>query len=357
MRTQPSRELISNLITCWRNVMMACINRPITAFLVTFVIGLIALQTPSTQAQGLTKTYRIGFLALGRHPVGSSVAASPLVAFRQTLRELGYVEGRNLILEERWAETDLDRLPLLATELVGLKPDVIVASGASAVRAAKHATQQIPIVIAGAADPVAEGLVTSLAHPDANVTGVSALPGRELEGKRLQLLQEAVPGIARVAVIVDSTSRMNPAPLQAAAQALGIMLLFSGETESAEEFRGAFDEMVRDSADAVYAPETPINVGQRRLIVELSMEHRLPAIYGSREFVEAGGLMAYGPSFAELFHRAAVYTDRILKGATPRELPVEQPIRFNLVINIKTAKSLGLSFPPSILIRADEVIR
>ena len=337
--------------------MMTGINRWNIAFLVALVLGNLALPTPSAQAQESAKVYRIGFLAFGHRPIGSAVAASPLVAFRQSLRDLGYVEGRNLVLEERWAETRLDRLPVLAGELVGLEPDVIVASGAGAVRAAKRATQQIPIVIAGSPDPVAEGLVASLAHPGANVTGVSFMPGRELEGKRLELLLEAAPGVTRVAVILDSTSRLDPAPLQAAARAPGITLLLSGETESAEEFRDTFAEMVRDRADAVYAPETPINVRQRRLIVELALKHRLPAIYGAREFVEAGGLMAYGPNFAELFRRAAVYTDRILKGATPGELPVEQPMRFELALNIRTAKTLGLSFPPSILIQADEVFQ
>jgi putative ABC transport system substrate-binding protein len=337
--------------------MITDINRWNIAFLVAFVLGTIVPWPPSTQAQESTKVYRIGFLAFGPRPAGRSVAESPLAAFRQSLRELGYVEGRNLVLKERWAETRLDRLPILAAELVRLEPDVIVASGAGAVRAAKHATQRIPIVIAGAADPLAEGLVTSLAHPDANVTGVSVLAGRELEGKRLQFLQEVVPGLNRVAVILDSTSRLDPAPLQAAARALGITLLLSGETESPEEFRDTFTEMVRDRADAVYAPETPINAGQRRLIVELALKHRLPAIYGSREFIEAGGLMAYGPNFAELFRRAAIFTDRILKGAPPGDLPVEQPMRFELVLNIRTAKALGLSFSPSILLRADEVFQ
>lgn len=336
--------------------MITDINRWNIAFLVAFVLGIIAPGAPSTQAQESTKVYRVGFLAFGHRPVGRSVADSPLAAFRQSLRELGYVEGRNLVLEERWAEARLDRLPVLAAELVGLKPDVIVASGAGAVRAAKRATRQIPIVIAGAADPVAEGLVTSLAHPGANVTGVSALAGRELEGKRLELLQEAVPGLTRVAVILDSTSRLDPAPLQAAARALNITLLLSGETESREEFRDAFAEMVRDRADAVYAPETPINARQRRLIVELALKHRLPAIYGSREFVEAGGLMAYGPSFAELFRRAAFYVDKILKGAKPGTLPIEQPMKFELILNLKTAKSLGITFPPSVLLRAEELI-
>jgi putative tryptophan/tyrosine transport system substrate-binding protein len=323
---------------------------------VALVLGISAPLVPATQPQGSTKVYRIGFLAFGHRPASDSVAALPLATFRQALRELGYAEGRNLIIDERWAEARLNRLPVFAGELVQLRPDVIVASGASAVRVTKRATQHIPIVMAGAADPVAEGLVASLAHPDANVTGVSVLPGRELEGKRLELLREAVPGVTRVAVILDSTSRLDPAPLEVAARALGITLLLSGETESPDEYRDTFAEMVRDRADAVYAPETPINVRQRRLIVELALKHRLPAIYGSREFVEAGGLMAYGPNFAELFRRAAVYVDRILKGATPSDLPVEQPMRFELVINAKTMKTLGLSFPPTILIGADEVI-
>jgi putative ABC transport system substrate-binding protein len=183
------------------------------------------------------------------------------------------------------------------------------------------------------------------------------MAGRELEGKRMELLREAVPGLTRVAVILDSTSRLDPAPLQAAARELGITLVLSGETESPDEFQSTFAEMVRDRVDAVYAPETPVNVRQSQLIVKLALKHRLPAIYGSREFVEAGGLMAYGPNFSELFQRAAIYVDRILDGSRPGDLPVEQPMRFELVINAKTAKFLDLDFPPSILLRADEVIQ
>jgi putative ABC transport system substrate-binding protein len=324
--------------------------------IVALALVLLAAPLPA-EAQQAGKVYRIGFLAFGHRPVGKFVTTSPLSAFRQSLRELGYVEGQNLVLEKRWAEAHLDRLLVLANELVRLKVDVIVASGASAVRAAKRATQHIPIVIAGAPDPVAEGLVASLSHPGANVTGVSATTGRELEGKRLELLQEAVPGLKRVAIILDSTSRLDPAPLRTAARKLGLTLLLSGETESPEEFRHTFTEMVRDQADAAYAPETPINVKQRALIVDLALKHRLPTIYGAREFVEAGGLMAYGPSFPELFRRTAIFTDRILKGASPSDLPVEQPMRFELVINILTAKLIGLSFPPSILIQATKVIR
>ncbi len=299
----------------------------------------------------------MGFLASGHPPAGQSAGASALEALRLSLGKLGYEEGNNLVVEERWAESRPDRLLELAAELVNLDVDIIVATSASAVRAAKRVTQRIPIVIAGAADPVAGGLVENLAHPGGNVTGVAGLPGREIEGKRLELLKESIPGLVRVGVILDSTSRMDPAPLEAAASVLGIMLLQSNETESPEEFRDSFAEMMRDRADAFYAPETPINVRQRQLIVELALDHRLPAIYGSREFVEAGGLMAYGPSLVELFRRVAFYVDRILEGASPRDLPVEQPMRFELVINNRTADYLGVSFPPSILIRVDEMIQ
>jgi ABC-type uncharacterized transport system substrate-binding protein len=331
---------------------MALVDGPRIALFTLLVLVVTAVSGQSDQAD---RVYRIGFLAFGPRPVGT-VVNSPLVAFRHALRELGYVEGENLILDERWAEARLNRLPLLAAELVQLNPDIIVASGAGAVRATMRETREIPIVIAGATDPVAEGLVSSLARPGANVTGVSALPGRELEGKRLQLLQQTIPGVTRVAVILDSTSRLDPAPLEAAARALGITLLFSAETESHEEFRDFFVEMIRDRADAVYAPETPINVRQRGLIVELALEYRLPAIYGSREYVEAGGLMSYGPSFSELLRRAAIYTHRILQGAIPGELPVEQPMRLELVINNKVAKQIGISFPTTILMQAVEII-
>jgi len=308
------------------------------------------------QSNQTDRVYRIGFLAFGLRPIAAS-AKSPLVAFRQTLRERGYAEGENLILDERWAEAHLDRLPALAAELFQLNPDIIVASGASAVRAAMRETQEIPIIIAGAPDPVGEGLVQSLAQPGANVTGVSALPGREFEGKRLQLLQQTIPGVTRVAVILDSTSRHDPALLDSAASALGLTLLFSAETESPDEFRDTFEDMIKDHAEAVYAPETPVNVRQRKLLVELALEHRLPAMYASREYVEAGGLMSYGPNFSELFGRAAIYADKILKGASPGELPVEQPLHLEFIVNQKTAGLLGISFPTTILMQVDEVIQ
>ena len=321
------------------------------ALVVTIAVSTIA----SGQSDETDKVYRIGFLAFGQRPRGALVN-SPLAAFRQALGKRGYIEGENLVVDERWAEAHLNRLPELAAELIRLKPDIIVASGAGAVRAAMRETREIPIVIAGATDPVAEGLVSTLARPGANVTGVSTLPGRELEGKRLWYLQQTIPGITRVAVILDSTSRLDPGPLQEHADALGIKLIFSGETESDEEFHDTFAEMVQGRADAVYAPETPINARQRDLIIKLAIEHRMPAIYSSREYVEAGGLMSYGPSFPELLGRVATYIDKILQGANPGDLPVEQPMHLELVINKKTADQIGVNIPDLIRYQAVEII-
>jgi putative ABC transport system substrate-binding protein len=324
------------------------------------LLVLLALGVVCTPLAGATPSaergFRIGFLAFGPPPPDPVPPAFPLTAFRQGLRERGYVEGHTVSLEERWAAGELARLPALAAELVQLPVDVIVASGASAVRAAMGATRSIPIVIAGAADPVAEGLVTSLARPGGNVTGLAVLAGREVEGKRLELLHAAVPTAARVAVVLDSTGRLDPTPLQDAARALGLTLLFSAETATPEEFQRAFAAMMRDGADALYAPETPVNARHRHLIVDLAAQHRLPAMYASRDFVEAGGLMAYGPSFTALFRRAATYVDKILKGALPADLPVEQPMYFELVINLKTAQAFGLTLPPILLFQADEVL-
>jgi putative ABC transport system substrate-binding protein len=323
--------------------------------LVLVALGMVC--TPlAGEAPSAERHFRIGFLAFGPPPPDPVPPAFPLTAFRQGLRELGYVEGHTVILEERWAAGELARLPALAVELVQLPVDVIVATGASAVRAAMGATRSIPIVIAGAADPVAEGLVTSLARPEGNVTGLAVLAGREVEGKRLELLRTAVPTAARVAVILDSTGRLDPTPLRDAARALGLTLLFSAETATPEEFQRAFAAMMTDGADALYAPETPVNARHRHLIVELAAQHRLPAMYASRDFVEAGGLMAYGPSLVVLFQRAATYVDKILKGALPADLPVEQPAHFELVLNLKTAQALGLALPPILLFQADEVL-
>ncbi len=319
-------------------------------WLILLALGAICAPLTMAAPPG-ERVSRIGFLAFGPPPPDPVPPAFPLTALREGLRELGYREGHTVILEERWAAGELARLPALAAELVQLPVDVIVASGASAVRAARGATRSIPIVIAGAADPVAEGLVTSLARPGENVTGLAVLAGRDVEGKRLELLQAAVPTAGRVAVVLDSTSRLDLTPLREAARALGLTLLFSAETATPDEFRSAFAAMARHGADALYAPETPVNARHRHLIVELAAQHRLPAMYASRDFVEDGGLMAYGPSFAALFRRAAAYVDKILKGAQPADLPVEQPTHFELVINVKTAQALQIE--PTRLPRRD----
>jgi putative ABC transport system substrate-binding protein len=300
------------------------------------------------------RSVRIGYLA--RTPPGPETV--PIwSAFVGRLADLGWVQGRNLTLEPRYANGRPELLPALADELVGLRVDVIVASGVSAVLAAKKATATIPIVIAGASDPVGFGLVQSLAHPGANVTGLSDSPGREIEGKRLELLKEVVPHLSRVAMILDSTSRRDPGPAYAAAKALRLTLLVSPETAAPDEFQRTFLALVREGAQALYAPETPVNARHRDLIVSLAAKHRLPAIYGSREFVNAGGLMSYGTSFVQLYAQAATYVDRILRGARPAELPVEQPSRFELALNLRTATDLGLTIPASVLIRVDHMVR
>jgi len=319
--------------------------------LATLISGWVNL----VEGQQAGKVYRIGYLAFGSPPSGPSPS---LEAFRQRLRELGYVESENLGLELRYADGKIDRLSGLAAELVRLKMDIIVTSGTSAAWAAKEATKMIPIVIAGASDPVAFGLVASLARPGGNVTGFSELAGREIEGKRLELLKETIPTASRVAVVMDSTSRRNPTPLEEAAKALGFTLLLSDEeVETPDEFQSAFATMIREGTDALYAPETPVNVLHRSLIIKLAAKNRIPAMYGSREFVEAGGLMSYGSSFADMFRSVATYVDKILKGAKPADLPVQQPTRFELVINLKTAKQIGLMIPPQLLMRADKIIK
>jgi len=317
---------------------------------------LLALSFP-VEAQQVAKVYRIGFLALGPPPPEPVPATFPFWEFRQALRELKYLENQNLILESRWAAGKREQLPALAAELVRLNVDIIVASGFSAVRAAKNATRTIPIVMAGAPDPVAFELVANLARPGGNVTGLADSPGRDLEGKRLELLKETVPRMSRVAVILDSVSRLDIRPTKEAAHALGLVLILSPETATPTEFQNSFSLISRERAQAVYAPETPINVRYRDLIAELAVKHRLPTMYGSREFVEGGGLMSYGPKFSELFRRAAFYVDRILQGTKPADLPVEQPSKFELVMNLKTAKRIGLAIPPNVLARADGVIK
>jgi putative ABC transport system substrate-binding protein len=321
--------------------------------LLILMLGLEAL-LPHAGAGAQGRNVRIGYLAL----VPPATHTVPIWgAFVGRLAELGWVQGRNLTVEARYADGSPERLPSLADELVRLRVDLIVASGASAVLAAKKATSTIPIVISGAADPVGFGLVQSLAHPGANVTGFSDSPGREIEGKRLELLKEVVPRLSRVALVLDSTSRRDPGPTDVAAKTLGLTLLVSPETADPDEFQRTFVILKREGAHALYAPETPVNARHRDLIVSLAAKHRLPAIYGSREFVDAGGLMSYGTSFVHLYGQAATYVDRILRGARPAELPVEQPSRLELAVNLRTAAALGLTIPQSVLVRVEHIVR
>jgi len=317
--------------------------------------GLLAAPL-AAEAQQAAKIARIGYLA-------GSLAGNPHLpeAFRQGLRDLGYVEGRTVVIEYRDAEGKLERLPALAVELVALKVDVILAGGTPQALAAKQATRTLPIVFAAHADPVGSGLVTSLARPGGNVTGLSLL-APELVGKRLEQLKQAVPGVNRVAVLwepgayVELTERDILKETEVAARALGVRLQFV-EARGPADFDRAFSDMTRARAGALTVLPSTMFIIERRRLVDLAAKNRLPAVYTSREYVDAGGLMAYGPSIADLFRRAATYVDKILKGAKPGDLPVEQPTKFELVINLKTAKALGLTIPPSVLSRADEVLQ
>jgi len=309
----------------------------------------------AAEAQPAVNRPRIGYL----HP---NLAASPhlLEAFRQGLRDLRYVEGRTVVIEYRDAEGKFERLPALAAELVALKVDVIVASGTLAAMAAKHATSDIPIVFPTVGDPVADGLIASLARPGGNITGLSNL-SPELVGKCLEVLKQAIPAVRQVAILwqpngfVERTRLDVRKGAERAGRALGMPLQFV-EARAPEDFERAFLDMTRARVSAVIVVVTAMFVQQRRRLVELAAKSRLPAVYGARESVDAGGLMSYGPDLADSYRRSGTYVDKILKGAKPADLPVEQPTTYELVINLKTAKALGLTIPPTLLQRADQVI-
>ena len=322
------------------------------SFLITAGALIAAPLVDAQQAAGIT---RIGFLANSQTALGHLRDA-----FVQGLGDLGYVEGRNLVIEYRFAEGKLDQFPALAAELVALKVKVIVAPPTPAAEAAKQATKTIPIVFAGVGDPVGSGLVTSLARPGGNVTGLSSV-GAELVGKRLEVLKQAVPGVDRVAVLWlpgalgERTDKDMLTGADVAARALGLQLQFV-EARSADEFARAFSDMSSARAGALTVLPSNRFFREHRRLVELAAEKRLPAVYTSREFVDAGGLMSYGANQPDLFRRAATYVDKILKGTKPADLPVEQPTKFELVINLKPAKALGITIPQLLLGRADEVI-
>jgi putative ABC transport system substrate-binding protein len=318
--------------------------------------GGIVVAPFAAEAQQAAKVVRIGWLAANLAAAGPH----PLEAFRQGLRDLGYVEGRNLVIEYRDAEGRLERLPALAAELVALKVDVIVAGATVAALAAKQATRTLPIVFASAGDPVTDGLVTSLARPGGNVTGLSFL-APELVGKCLELLTQAVPGVSRVAVLwqpgvmVERRERDMLKAAEVAARALGVRPQFV-EARGPADVDRAFSDMTRANAGALTVFGSVMFVNERRRLVDLAAKNRLPSVYQRRDFVDAGGLMAYGPNVADMYRRAATYVDKILKGTKPADLPVEQPTKFELVINLKTAKALGLTIPQSVLGRADHVV-
>jgi putative ABC transport system substrate-binding protein len=319
----------------------------------TLVLALIAAPL-TADAQAPAKVHRIGRLAAGPPPPGLNPYEE---AFRQGLRDLGYVEGQNLVIEYRYAESREERLPDLAAELVRLQVEVIVALGV-ATSAVKHATSTIPIVTI-TRDPVEEGFVASLAHPGGNITGLSLLM-TELDGKRLEFLKETVPNTSRIAVFANPAAPRHAPVVQdltVAGRALGVQLHVL-ELRSPEEFAGAFAGIQRAGAGALlvladqYVFEHHVSA-----ITALALQNRLPAMYPWRRYVDAGGLMSYGPSLAEMHRRAATYVDKLLKGAKPADLPMEQPTKFELVINLKAANALGITIPPHLLVLADEVIR
>ena len=321
-------------------------------FVVALVFG--ALLVPlAAEMQQPKKVPRIGLLD-GNFP---STDQARYEAFRQGLRDLGYVEGKNIVIESRYAEGKLDRLSELAVELVRLKVEVIVAGGPTSTRSAKEATVTIPIVMAFVNDPVGNGFVASLGRPGGNITGLSNL-APELSGKRLELLKEIVPRLSRVAVVGTSTHPGNAQALretELAAGAFGVQHQFL-DIRDPKDIETAFRAASKGRADAALVLSSAVFAPHRTQIADLAVKNRLPAVYGQPEYVDAGGLMYYGPNINDLFRRAAFYVDKILKGAKPADLPVEQPTKFELVINLKTAKALGLTIPPSLLLRADQVI-
>jgi putative ABC transport system substrate-binding protein len=314
---------------------------------------LFALSFPA-DAQQPKKIPRIGNL-IG---VSSSTNPARIEAFRQGLSELGYVEGKNIVIEWRYAEGKLDRLPALASELVRLKVDVIVTSGPPATRAVKQATSTIPIVMAFDDDPVGSGFAASLARPGGNITGLST-QASEISGKQLELLKEIVPKLSRVGVLGDVTRPGIPQSLREinlVADAAGIQIQYL-EVRGLKDIETAFRAASKERADAVLVLGSAVLNSQRKQVIGLAVKSRLPATYRNPEFVDDGGLMSYATSFTDLYRRAATYVDKILKGAKPADLPIEQPKKFEFVINLKAAKQIGITIPPNVLARADRVIR
>jgi putative tryptophan/tyrosine transport system substrate-binding protein len=328
-------------------------NKGITGLALSALLFVLSV---SAEAQQPKKVPRLGYLA----PREPDLESTRSQAIRLALRELGYIEGQNIAIEYRYADGKLDRLPELAADLVRLKVDIIVAAGGTLiVQAAKNATKTIPIVMVGQGlDPVEAGFVESLGRSGGNVTGVTSL-GPELGGKRLELLKEAVTKVARVAILYDPAnppSAIELKQVQTAARALGLTVR-SWELQGMDDFERVFAALSKERPDGLYVTGGPLMNASQKRIVDLALKSRLPSVYNSREAVDAGGLMSYGADRAGIYRRVAYYVDKILKGAKPADLPVEQPTKFELVINLKTAKQIGLTIPPNVLARADKVIK
>jgi putative ABC transport system substrate-binding protein len=319
------------------------------------VAGAPLILALAVEAQQAGKVPRIGYLTQ------NSVETSPHLhaAFWQELRERGWVDGRNILREIRSPDGKVELFPALIAELIQLRVDIIVTTSSASTWAAKNATQSIPIVMAASADALGEGLVNSLARPGGNVTGMTFAPGPEIAGKQLQLLKEMAPAASRVAVLTNPTNKSHVAfskVLTAGARSIGAQLQFF-EASNPEQLDSAFTAMTRDHAAALLVLTDSVFVGQRRRIADLAASSRIAAMYSQREFVDVGGLVSYGPSLTDMFRRAAIHVDKILRGAKPGDIPVEQPTKFELVINLKTAKALGITIPKDFLLRADEVIQ
>jgi putative tryptophan/tyrosine transport system substrate-binding protein len=323
----------------------------VPSILVAVVLLVVAV---IAEAQQPGKIPRIGFL-------GNSTAAleeNLVEPFRQGLRDLGYVEGRNILIEYRWAEGKYQRFPTLIAELIALKVDVIVTAGTPASLAVKKATTSIPLVMIAVGDPVGTGLITSLAHPGGNITGLTSIAG-DLEGKRLELLREVVPGLSHVAVFWNPASPFQVVAekeVQAAARVLRMKVLSLG-VQAQEQLDNAFATIRRERPGALLVLADRLFLHNRARIMDFATQNHLPGVHAYVELVEAGGLMSYGPSYADMHKRAAIYVDKILKGRKPADLPVEQPMKFEFVVNLKAAKQIGLTIPPNVLARADKVIK
>ena len=315
---------------------------------------LLALPTPrhAAAAQPAGRVYRLGYLGEGR-----SADASLLRPLFDGLRELGYVEGRNLVIEQRYAEFRYERMLDLAAELVRLKPDVLVTGGTPAIAALKQATTTVPIIMTWSIDPVGAGFITSLARPGGNITGSTLSTGPEFMAKQLEILNEVVPKRSRVAILRQiGRTGTEPATLESAARKLGLTIVFV-DVRTPSDLEGAFTKMTRTRAGAFLILGGPMTFASRQQIADLAVQHRLPGIHLFREYAEAGLLLSFGASRKTTNQRAVIYIDKILKGARPADLPVEEPSTFELIINLKTAKALGLTIPQSVLVRADEVLR